>query len=155
MRFDVRPFEGALPVRFGMRREEVRRLLGPQGESVQLHGGTGSADLFPRAGCNVGYDPSGVVNEVVIHPGAEALAIGGHPVWADGVAADPYRVLLGLDPAPVECVGNWYFGRLGVSTTGYHDDDSPHRAVRVWPRGTRDEPLVEATPADTSKYQAG
>ena len=155
MRFDVRPFEGALPIRFGMLREDVHRLLGSPANHFQHTHMPGSCDLFPKVGCNVGYDASGVVTEVVVLPKADGLTIDGRAVWGMGVVTDPNFGLLDLDPAPVAAVGSWFFLRLGVSTCGFHDDDLSQAAVHVWPRGGYDEVIEDAEPADTAKYRVG
>lgn len=82
------------------------------------------------------------------------LSILGRPIWTAKKQPDPNPVLLALDPGPVEFVGFWFFLALGVTSTGYHDDDPGQRAVTVCPRGKNAELLAQATPADTSRYRS-
>jgi hypothetical protein len=153
VRFDILPYTGALPITFGMRREEVHQLLGPPESSFPIWDGSGACEHYARARYNVGYDNAGVVNHVGFCPGGAELSIQGLQVWTLEEQPDPNPTLLALDPEPVECVGIWHFLRLGVASTGYHDDDPSQRAVTVFPRGIKTEVLAGAKPADTSKYQ--
>ncbi len=50
MRFNLRPFEGALPIRFGILREHVHRILGSPIDYFQYSHMPGSCDLFPESG---------------------------------------------------------------------------------------------------------
>lgn len=84
------------------------------------------------------------------------MSILGQPLWTDEAQPDPNPVLLALDPEPLEFVGFWFFLALGVTTTGYHDDDPSQRAVTVFVRGGKSaELLADAPTADTSRYRRG
>lgn len=103
---------------------------------------------------NVGYDADGMVKHVGLMPGGVVLTIDGRALWTVLDQPDPNPILLALDPQPVEYVGFWFFLALGVTTTGYHDDDSAKRAVTVFPRGSADALLARADRADTTKYRS-
>jgi hypothetical protein len=135
-----------------MHREQVHRLLGPPESSIPIWNGSGVCEHYEQARYNVGYDNAGAVNHVGVCPGGAALGIRGRPLWTLEEQPDPNPALLALDPEPVEWVGIWYFLRLGVATTGYHDDDPCQRAVTVFPSGAKAEILPNATPADTRRY---
>jgi hypothetical protein len=49
-------------------------------------------------------------------------------------------------------LGFLVFTRLGVTTTGYHDDDESQRALTIFPRGTWDLLLEKATEPDLIRY---
>jgi len=154
VRFEIRPYIGALPIIFGMSRQDVHHLLGLPESSVSIWDRSGVCEHYAQARYNVGYDNSGVVNHVGFLPGGAELSIQGIPLWTMEDQPDPNATLLALDPKPMECVGIWYFLELGVASTGYHDDDLYERAVTAFPRGTRAQMLPGAMPADTSKYLA-
>jgi hypothetical protein len=80
------------------------------------------------------------------------LTIRDLPIWSPQAHPDPNPVLLRLDPEPVERLGLLVFRRLGVTTTGYHDDDESDRALTVYAPGTWDEQLLMATTPDLSRY---
>ena len=154
LRFDIEPYTGAFPVRFGMTRDEVHRLLGPPESSNPVWDGSGISDHYSTARFNIGYDLTGCADHVGLCPGAVGLAIQGQVIWTPQLQPDPNPIFLAIDPHPVEFVGFWTFLQLGVTTTGYHDDDPGQRAVTVFPHGSKDKLLTEATPADTSKYRS-
>lgn len=156
MLFDIQPYAGALPITFGMTREEVHRLLGPPESSHPVWDGSGVSESYNAARHTVCYDNAGAVNHLGFSPGGAGLAILGRPIWTVAHQPDPNPVLLALDPAPLEFVGFWFFAVIGVTSTGYHDDDSSQRAVSVCVRGGKSaELLAEAKPADTSRYRRG
>jgi hypothetical protein len=152
-RFDIRPHLGALPVAFGMHCDEVHRLLGLPGTSSPLWNKSGFSESYLRGVYNVGYDNGWRANHVGFGPGGIELSIDGQPIWSIGQQPDPNPVLLALDPAPVTTVGFWIYLRLGVTTTGYHDDDKFQRAITAFPPSRAESYLKRATPADTSRYR--
>lgn len=156
MRFDIQPYIGALPITFGMARDQVHRLLGQPESSNPIWDGSGVSEHYNASRYNVGYTNSGTVNHLGFSPGGAELSILGRPLWKPDDQSDPNPVLLVLDPAPLECVGFWFFMAIGVTTTGYHDDDTSQRAVTVFVRGGKPtELLADAQPADTSRYRRG
>lgn len=152
-RFDIQPYAGALPITFGMKREQVHRLLGQPERSFPIWDGCGLSDSYTAGRYNVGYTNSGEVNHLGFSPGGIELAISGRPVWTAEEQPDPNPILLAFDPEPLQFVGFWFFLAIGVTSTGYHDDDPGQRAVTVFPRGSKAELMAQATPADTSRYR--
>jgi hypothetical protein len=150
MRFDIQPYVGALPIRFGMARPEVHNLLGPPHRNVPIWNGSGTSDHYRQEHFNVGYDNAGMVKHVGFAPAGVELLIQGQVIWTLTDQPDPNPILLALDPDPVESVGFWVFLRIGVTSTGYHDNDRSQRAVTVFPRDTWS---VATRPADTSRYR--
>lgn len=154
-RFDIVPHVGALPITFGMRRDEVHRLLGPPEVSTPIWDGSGTSDSYSQAQYNVGYDNSGVVDHIGFGPGEFELTIQGRVIWTPSHQPDPNPILLALEPEPVEYVGFWAFLILGVMTGGYHDGDRSQRALAVFPRTPRAAAIwAQAKPADTSRYRS-
>jgi hypothetical protein len=155
VRFDIEPGVGALPIRFGMQRAEVRSLLGPPETTTTTWDKSGTSDYWFRSTVTVGYDLDGIVDHVGFSPGGYELCLKGSVLWTAGEHPDPNPVLLRTDPDPVERLGFLVFNRVCVTTTGYHDDDEFQRALTVYPPGKWDEELAEATTPDLDRYRQG
>jgi hypothetical protein len=152
--FDLSPFVGALPIAFGMTRDDVHAILYLPDSSSPIWDKSGTCDRWHTLRMNVGYDNSGIVNHVGFGPGGVILRILGSELWTDANQPDPNPTLLKLDPNPLERVGFLFFTRLGIKTAGYHDDDDEsQRAITVNPRGTHDDFLKRASSPDLSRYK--
>jgi hypothetical protein len=147
--FSIVPFDGALPIKFGMQRETVYGLLGNPGVS-----GAKSDSWGPKLEINIGYTDNGTVNHVGLGPGEVELHLGDVEIWKPNVLVDPNPFFLKLDNAPLERLGFLVFTKLGVATTGFHDDDPGQYAVTVFPKGAWDLKLVKASIPDLSKYKS-
>jgi hypothetical protein len=157
--FDIEPYVGALPISFGMDRAKVHTLLGTTrvaGKWDAKDPGSASDSFGKLLEINVGYDNDRRVDHVGFSPGDFfALSLLGSAIWTPSEHPDPNPVLLRFDPAPLERLGFLVFTRLGVTTTGYHDDDKAQYALTVFPRGEWDRYLVKATRPDLSRYLPG
>lgn len=153
--FDIVPFVGPLPVRFGMLRDEVHALLGSPESSHPIWNKSGTTDYWNASRINVGYHNDGTVKHVGFSPGGYSLLLSGRGIWSSADQPDPNPFLLEHDPAPVEYAGFLIFRAIGVTTTGYHDDDEAQVAVTVSPAGTWDELLSNARPPNLRKYKSG
>ena len=143
------PFVGALPIRFGMERKEVHSVFGTPNAS-----GTDSDSWGKRLEICVGFDGHGRVDHIGLSPGEYELLWNGTRVWTPEHRADPNPILLRDDRSPLERVGFWYFTRLGIATTGFHDGDTSQESASMYPRGAKDSFLARALPANTAAYQS-
>lgn len=152
MQFDIQPNRGALPILFGMTPKEVHRILGKPLSTRATYKNLGTNDTYQSI-C-IGYDPSGRVNHIGFSPAGIELSIEGAKLWDAEEQPDPIPTFLALDPEPIEKSGFWYFTKLGVTTTGFHDDDPSQRAVTMQ---SADNPelavFARGVKADTSKYK--
>src|SRR5262245_48760965 len=137
--FNIEPFVGAHPVRFGMSRAEVLRLLGTPESSYPIWDGSGTTDHWHKLGINVGYDNDRVVMHVGFRPGGCELYLRGNLLWSAEEQPDPNEKLLRIDPAPVQSVGILIYPALGISTSGYHNGDENQLSLAVSPVGTWDD----------------
>jgi hypothetical protein len=87
--FDIEPFVGALPVRFGMHRSEVHRLLGPPEASHPTWDRSGITDYWNTSRINIGYDNDRVVKHVGFCPGGCELSLRGTRLWSLEDRPDP------------------------------------------------------------------
>jgi hypothetical protein len=152
--FDIHPFVGALPIRFGLQRTAVIELLGQPEASHAVWDKSGTIDYWEASSINVGYNQETVVNHVGFRPAKVILTVQGSPLWNGNDIVDPNPELLRRDPNPVEFLGILVFLLLGVTTTGFHDDDENQLALTVFPHGARDEFLKDSHRPDLSKYSS-
>jgi hypothetical protein len=150
--FDIRPYLGALPITFGMRRPEVHALLGPPRTTHPPNPWRGIGDWWEGANPSISYDGAETVVHIGFSPGDFSLLLSGSPLWSPSGHPDPNPSLLRLDPDPVEVHGFLVFNRIGVTTSGYHNDDENDLAITVYPRGAWDEPLANGTVPDLGRY---
>lgn len=150
--FNIEPFVGALPVRFGMDRSAVHRLLGSPEASYPTWDGSGLTDYWHESCINVAYGDEETVNHVGFCPGGYELSVCGTLLWSPEEQPDPNRDLLQRDPFPVESVGILIYPILGISTSGYHDDDDAQLSLTASPLGTWDDVIRDAERPDLSKY---
>jgi hypothetical protein len=148
MSLNILPFEGALPIRFGMHRDLVRGIFGVPKSSNEMIDSWGS-----NLTINVGYDADGAVSQLGLGPGEFELTICGEFLWSPERHPDPNPVFLRLDAEPLERVGFLFFPKIGIGTTGYHDDDDSQLAISVYPRGALDKLLVKAKKPVLTKYK--
>ena len=156
--FDIQPFVGALPLRFGMSRPEVHSLLGPPEASHPQwdDGGKlnfGLKDHWHTLRLGVGYNKQDAVIHVGFRPGGCDLSFQGKPLWSPTHQPDPNGELLRHDPTPLEMLGSLVFLALGVSTSGYHNDDPDNVAFTGEPQGVWDALQAVSAPPDLSKYR--
>jgi hypothetical protein len=151
--FDVKPFVGALPIRFGMSRLEVHRILGNPESSYPIWDKSGTSEYWLEFRICVGFDLVGQVMHVgFTRPDCFSMVLFDATVWSLEVA-DPNPVLLQFDGSPVEDLGILVFTNIGIATTGFHDDDEHQRALTVFPHGAYDKFLATANAPDLRKYQ--
>jgi len=137
MNYDVIPYVGVGPLRFGMTPEDVTRSSGPP-----LHNDrTRNNELKQRHPdfTLVFSDAVGLV-EASFAPEAH-LMVGGVDLFRHRA---PLRHLAALDPSPLESVGILYFPKLGITLSGFHKEDS--RTVTVMCGGRLDDLLPRFKP---------
>jgi hypothetical protein len=152
--FDIHPFVGALPIQFGFLRAKVHALLGIPESTQPVWDGSGITDFWNDSRINVGYTNEDLVDHVGFCPGGAEVRLQGTVLWSLTQQPNPNPELLRRDPDPFESVGILVFPRLGVTTTGYHDEDENQRALTVFPQGAWDRFLQEADKPDLSRYQS-
>jgi hypothetical protein len=153
--FDIWPYVGALPLAFGIPRVEVHALLGRPEFTSPPTEWRSLCDSWEGATIQVGYDTESKLNHVGFGPGTFSLLLQGSEFWSASEHADPNPFLLRFDPDPLEILGFLIFDRIGVTTTGYHDDDDNDRAITVYPRGAWDKFLKKGIAPNLTRYKFG
>jgi hypothetical protein len=130
MRFDIEPYEGPIPLRFGASEAEVVELLGePRGKSTNFR----RERIFDYDHMNVGFGKDGNVIHVGFLPEADVV-FQGRKLFERGT----FEEILKLDGTPMEVVGFVVLLNLGIAFSGFHDSDEVQKAVTVFVRGTYD-----------------
>jgi hypothetical protein len=144
--FDIYPYLGPLPLRFGTPRRDVPTCLGIPGRPSR------NGDWFGSV--RVGYYDTEEVVEVGFGPRDVTLSFLGKRLWDDERTEDPMPLLLRHDSAPIEFYGFVVFLKIGVTCTGFHDDDHSQRAITVFRRGLWDKHISKAKEPDLSRYRS-
>jgi len=136
--FEIVPYVGALPVRFGQSEDDVVLLLGdPQLRSTNYFGNP-SLHYGP---VNFGFKNGNGVVHAGFSPGSIVKVAGLDPFAPSG-----FDKLVALDADPMEVLGFVVLLNLGITFTGFHDDDDSQKAVTAFVRGQYDELRAEMTP---------
>jgi hypothetical protein len=133
--FTIVPYVGAMPITFGMDRARVASLLGNPslvkesylGETTEYREGNRVSVKFSKSDERVvemGFCP-GVI-----------LSYDGETSLLDD--PDVISTLILRDPNPHETNGIIVFLGLGSTVTGFHDQDSPQKAITIFERGRWD-----------------
>jgi hypothetical protein len=139
-KFTIEPYVGAIPIRFGMKPDEVEAQIGPPISILPSHFGN---RIEERANVNVGYSVADdTLCEAVFSPGS-ILFFQGIDLFSD---PDPILLLLRFDPSPYEWVGMIHFLKLGIRFSGYHDHDEAQKAIGIVREGYWDEFVDDFVP---------
>ena len=87
--FNIEPFVGALPIRFGMHRSDVHFLLGALETTNPTWDQSGTSDYWNESRVNVGYNNQGKVDHVGFCPGGCELLLLGRMFWSINDQPDP------------------------------------------------------------------
>lgn len=130
--FDIVPYVGAKPLLFGMTQEQV----------IQLCGHPTHLTPDNLSELNAQYTTFGIryskadqrLVEIGFVPEAKVF-LNGSNIFGD---RQSFSKLLSLDSCPYEYVGFIVLLDLGITLTGFHDDDPSQLAVTAFVRGRWD-----------------
>lgn len=129
MKFEIVPHVGALPLKLGMTDTEVASLIGLP--SVRMKNRRGEPD-HDHGFCAVGYDKDTLrANFFGFRPPTSVLFMG-VPIFDN---PDALRFLTAADGQPYEFVGFILLLNLGISLSGFHDNEEAQLAVNVFEEG--------------------
>ena len=138
------PYVSVGKVRFGMTPAEAVAALGAPNSTSKTHLG-GRVDFYEAI--NVGYTTS--LSPVVNHVGGGRDAKSAEIVEVKLFSGDPEEVLRQLsvkDGNPKQYLGFVIFLNLGLTLTGFHDDDASQLAFAAFAKGTWDARLQKLKP---------
>ena len=144
--FVLQPYVGAIPVTFEMSPADVQQLLGSPAR-IETNGlGEREEEWHDekdwRDSVTVRYSKiDGKVEEIAFLPAAK-LIYQGHDLFRDEGVID----FLSQYDIPYEIVGFVVFLELGITVTGFHDNDESQKAIVVCRKGRFDAFRDELTP---------
>ena len=131
--FEIISYVGVKPLLFGMTRSQVEALVGPPGILTKTFPGNANASY---ESFNIGYSKQ---DRKLIHigflPTAEVTIRGMNPFTQKSA----FRNLVRQDSCPYEYVGFIILLDLGITLTGFHDNDPNQLAITAFARGGFDD----------------
>lgn len=130
--FEITPYKSVGPIRFGMSAEELVEAVGDPVKITKNR--LGELD-YKYAGFRVAFSSKdGTVVEVGFVPETEVV-VDGVNVFS---SPDSFAKLIKKDGEPYEYVGFVILLKLGLTMTGFHDNDESQKAVTVFVKGRWD-----------------
>jgi len=127
--FEVRPFEGAGPLRFGMTSGEVHAHLGAPRIVRRNRRGELDEDYSVASAGYAGSDERLVE---VAFTSAVSVTFGGANLFRDD---DAVSVLVGLDGGPLAGLDIIVFPSLGIALADYFSEQESDRVITVFAKG--------------------
>ena len=142
----IAPYVGVGRVKFGMTPDQVAATWGPPESTGKTHLG-GRVDFY--ADLNVGYtlDAIPTVNHVGGGRTLLQVEIATIKLFVEEPIAVIKRLFL-LDASAGTYLGFLVFLELGISLTGFHDDDEDQRAFAAFERGSWDKRIMKLKKID-------
>jgi hypothetical protein len=129
MKLEIAPYIGPLPLRLGSTESEISELIGPPLSKRKNHLGEPAHN---HGFCAIGYDKNsnkanyfGFLRSTEIS--YKSVAMFDNP--------DAFKFMVVEDGEPFEFVGFILLLNLGVSLSGFHDNDESQLAVNMFERG--------------------
>lgn len=145
--FEIQPYSGVGDLRFGMNHVTIEKLIGTP--IANEKGFSGETTEYRR---DNGLLTTYALNEDALVEVGFSRNILELEFDGDRIFTDPpkeiFRKLVNLDGNPYESVGFIVLLNLGITLTGFHDDDIYQRAVTVFTRGRWDGLLQKLKPFD-------
>jgi hypothetical protein len=140
MELIAEPYVGALPIRFGMKPDDV---AGVVGAASRVFPGVFGTTAEERPNLMIGYtENENSVFEINCHVGTILLYRGTDLLTHPG----PIEYLRQFDATPVLWVGLVLFLHLGIQLSGFHDADESQRAISMVMKETWSEFVDDFTP---------
>jgi hypothetical protein len=143
--FEIIPFAGVGELAFGMTPKEAAAILGAplSGDISRNYHGERVEYRF-RADMVMSYNKEAdTAVEFGFGPAVKGLSYMGQGLFLMP-ELHALRWLMNEDGAPYVCAGFVIFPKLGVSLTGFHDNDSDEKAIAVSQKGGLDGVLSRA-----------
>lgn len=146
MIFDIKPYEGVGPFRFGMNEDEVRAHIRQDIKRVIDREGNICYQLIE---CRMCFDKeTEKLVSIGLYPESNAM-YDGLQLFHDESA---FVKMIKLDGSPFETVGFIVLLNLGMTMAGYHDNDESQKSITVFTRGLWDKFRDSFNPFDIDEY---
>jgi hypothetical protein len=134
--FKIHPLEGIGPIKFGMLPRQVESLVGPADQVSTNH--LGQRVEF-RSFMNFAFtnDTEQKLCHIGLGRQMDLTSLNDWFVFTE----EPRSVikhLISMGDVPMLYMGFLVFLELGITLTGFHDDDEPQKALTLFPKGSWD-----------------
>jgi len=135
--FDINPYIGVGKLKFGMTQDEVARILGkPHDLETDSEGEV--REFRKENGLQTAYSEiDRRLVEIGFSSNIETLTFNNTALFSNK-PLDVFRFLLAADKQPYELLGFVVLLNLGITITGFHDEETEERAVTAFARGRWD-----------------
>lgn len=138
--YEIESYIGVGDLRFGMTLDQVSQLEGtPDIVEKNMLGEINESRFNTGIAFTYGKLDNGLV-ELGFSSELSELTFRGRPLFLEP-SKKIFKAMIELDGAPYEHVGFIVLFNLGITMTGFHDDDEEDKAVTVFARGRWDETL--------------
>lgn len=130
MVFEIYPKKGAGVINFGMKKDEVNNLLGVSDDYIIDNN---HRLIEFRSDMNISYtvDPDGRVFHIGFSKGMNFVTFDSVNIFHDNPDV-VIKKLIEYDNCPYLSLGMVFFMKLGITLTGFHDDDSDQKSLVVF-----------------------
>ncbi len=152
--FDIKPYWGAGPLRLGMSRKQVEAVLGPPDKTRSTTFFNETIEFRCESALQTVYSAEGALVEISFGRAVEGVTINDLDVFKTP-GREVIERLVKADGRPLEIVGIIVFLNLGISMTGFLQDDEPgQKAIGVFAKGRFDTKLEKMRPYKLKKNRS-
>jgi hypothetical protein len=135
----ITPYVGVGPLKFGMTRGDVHKILGAPLSSKKSRFSNESKEFWSENGLQLtfsGTDES--LLEIGLYPNLPDVEFNGLKLF-EVPGGDAFKALHDLDDAPLTKAGATIFLKLGLAVGGFLHNDDSDKSVTVFAKGRWDE----------------
>ena len=149
--FDIKPYLGVGPLRFGMTRKQVEDVLGLPDKTRSTTFFNETIEFRCENALQTVYSAEGALVEISFGRAVEGVTFNDLDVFK-APGREVIERLVKADGNPLEIVGIIVFLNLGISMTGFLQDDEPgQKAIGVFAKGRVDTKLEKMRPFKLKK----
>ncbi len=134
----ITSYVGVGPLKLGMQRTSIHNAIGAPLRTKKSRFSSESTDFWNDNGLQLTFlEPSEELVEICLYPNLKNVEFGGIRLFEEP-GPGVMNALRNLDNSPLEKVGITIFLQLGLSVTGFLNDDDDQKSVSVFIDGRWD-----------------
>jgi hypothetical protein len=144
--FDLKSYFGAGPLRFGMTRKQVEDVLGPPDKTKRTPFRNETQEFRRESGLQTVYSAQGEALVEISLYGNQSVAFEDLDVFHT-TGTKVIKHLAEADGKPLETVGILVFLNLGITLTGFFQEDEPgQKSISIFVKGRWDSEIEDLKP---------
>lgn len=144
--FDIKPYVGAGPLRFGMTRKQVEDVLGPPDKAKRTMFRNETQEFRRQSGLQIVYSTSDETLVEISFYSNQSVSFEGMDVFHTP-GKNVIKRLAETDGKTLETVGILVFLHLGIAMTGFLQDEEPgQKSISVFAKGRWDSEIKDLKP---------